>query len=193
MATRRIKRSTRRSAKSEARYARNRGTRRTTRHGKRHTQHHHFLLRMETKYCPLEANKDKARDLISYIIRDIDMKLLAAPHVYYVKYPRYNEGLTAIAPIQTSHIAFHFWKSPDRKILHNAESKCLLQLDIYTCGSLTLNHIHKILHHLSRFEPTHVNATLLNRNYSLTLERQLMWDLGEKIEWTKWVDSIPAM
>lgn len=156
-------------------------------------QHHHFLLRMETKRCPLEANKEAARDLISYIIRDIDMELLAAPHVYYVKYPLYNEGMTAIAPIQTSHIAFHFWKSPDPKILHNKDSNCLLQLDIYTCGSLTLRHIHKIMHHLSRFEPTHVNATLLNRNYSLTLERQLMWDRAGKIRWTKWVDSIPSM
>lgn len=155
-------------------------------------QHHHFLLRMETSKCPLEDDKDMARDLITYIIRDIDMKLLAAPHIYYVKYPKYNEGLTAIAPIQTSHIAFHFWKSPDKKILHNSASNCLLQFDIYTCGSLSLKHIQRILHHLTRFGPTHVNATLLNRNYSLTLERQLMWDKGTK-DWGKWVDSIPSM
>jgi S-adenosylmethionine/arginine decarboxylase-like enzyme len=147
---------------------------------------------METRSCPLEKDKDAARDMISYIVKDIDMKLLAAPHVYYVKYPRYNEGLTGIAPIETSHIAFHFWKSPDRKILHHKESNCLLQLDIYTCGSLSLNHIHKVLHHLTRFGPTHVNATLLNRNYSMTLERQLKWDVDEK-DWMEWIHAIPRM
>lgn len=152
-------------------------------------QHHHFLLRMETEHCPSHDDKQMAHDLITYIVRDISMKLLAAPHVYYVKYPRYNEGLTAIAPIKTSHIAFHFWKSPDKRILHNRKSKCLLQFDIYTCGSLTPEHIHKVLHHLTRFKPTHVNATLLNRNYSLSLVRHLLWDRDEK-PWTEWIETV---
>lgn len=167
-----------------------RQTRKIKRTMKPKIQHHHFLLRMETKTCPLETDKDDARNLISYIIRDIGMKMLAAPHVYYVKYPRYNEGLTGIAPIETSHIAFHFWKSPDKKILHNLDSKCLLQFDIYTCGSLNLKQIQKVLHHLTRFNPTHVNATLLNRNYSLTIERQLLWDAAEK-DWEDWIELIP--
>lgn len=124
------------------------------------------------------------------------MKLLAEPRVFYVTLPHYNEGLTAMAPIETSHIAFHFWKNPDRAILKNSESRCLLQFDVYTCGSMTLHHIQKILHHLTHYQPTHVNATLLNRNYSLTLERQLLWDMNATNKartWAKWIETIPRM
>jgi S-adenosylmethionine/arginine decarboxylase-like enzyme len=153
-------------------------------------QHHHFLLRMETAICPLESDKKMASDLLTYIVRDIDMTMLDSPRVYSITHPTYNAGLTAIAPIATSHIAFHFWRFPDRRILHHPDSNCLLQLDIYTCGSLTLEHIHKVMHHLTRFKPLHVNATLLNRNYSLTLERQLKWDAAEK-DWETWVQTIP--
>jgi S-adenosylmethionine/arginine decarboxylase-like enzyme len=155
-------------------------------------QHHHFLLRMETLKCPSADDKDMASTLISRILYDIKMKPLDKPHVYYVTEPRYNEGLTAICPIQTSHIAFHFWKNPEPKILNNSESKCLLQFDIYTCGKLTLNDIHNVLHHLTAFGPTHVNATLINRNYSMTVDRHMRWDKDEQ-EWTQWIHRIPSM
>lgn len=151
-------------------------------------QHHHFLLRMETEICPLENDKDMATAMIQYIVHNIKMKLLAEPHVYYVKYPRYNEGLTAIAPIETSHIAFHFWRTPDKQILHNPESRCLLQMDIYTCGSLTMKNIQKILHHLTKFQPTHISATLLNRNYALSIQHQTTWDKSEK-SWDQCIAS----
>jgi S-adenosylmethionine/arginine decarboxylase-like enzyme len=97
---------------------------------------------MEMETCPEYNDKHEAAKLIKNIIRDLHMRLLDKPHVYYVKVPTYNEGLTAISPIQTSHIAFHFWKNPERKILHQAESKCLLEFDIYTCGNLTIKQIH---------------------------------------------------
>lgn len=166
---------------------------RSNKRTRKKVQHHHFLLRMETSHCPSEADKEDVRDLVERIVRDLHMKLLGEPRVYYVKYPRYNEGITALAPIQTSHIAFHFWKNPERRILHHRESKCLLQLDVYTCGSLHLKHIESLLHHLTHYGPMHVNATLLNRNYSLTLERQLLWDAGSGKKWVDWVKSIPAM
>ena len=97
-------------------------------------QHHHMLLRLELQTCPGKSEKDKIKisKLIEQIIQDINMKSLAAPHVYYVEYPKYNEGLTGIAPIETSHIAFHFWSRPDQKILHTKKSNCLLEFDIYT-------------------------------------------------------------
>lgn len=155
-------------------------------------QHHHFLLRMETKTCPLADDKAEVKTMISRIIRDIKMKLLGEPRVYYVTIPHYNEGLTALAPIQTSHIAFHFWKNPEPQILKNADSKCLLQFDIYTCGSMSLHNIQQIFHHLTHYQPTHVNATILNRNYSLTLERQLLWD-NSSSAWTDWIERIPHM
>jgi len=155
-------------------------------------QHHHFLLRMETKTCPGAEDKADAKALVKRILKDIHMNLLGDPRVFYVKVPHFNEGLTALAPIQTSHIAFHFWKNPDLTILQNPESQCLLQFDLYTCGTLSLSQIKRILHHLTVYKPTHVNATLLNRNYDMTLERQLLWDTKQG-PWGEWVKGIDTM
>jgi len=154
-------------------------------------QHHHLLLRVETCTAPTKDEKDKATTMIKRIIKDIRMKPLDTPKVYYVTRPHYNEGLTAFTPIQTSHIAFHFWSNPDRKILHHPDSKCLLEFDLYTCGTLTPRHIQRVLHHLTQFHPTHINVTLLNRNLSLTIERQSMWDKKEG-PWTQWVNDFAS-
>lgn len=151
-------------------------------------QHHHFLLRMETKSCPLEKDKPRVKALVSTILDDIGMKRLDEPRIYYVVNPYYNEGLTAIVPIQTSHIAFHFWKNPEPAIMHSKDSKCLLEFDIYTCGILTLQQIHKVLHHLTQFHPTHVDITLLNRKWSLTIDRHMKWDLSEST-WREFLES----
>ena len=167
-------------------------TRRRSRRSK--IQHHHFLLRVETQKCPTADSRDEIRDLITTIVREVNMKLLSPPQVFYVRDPVYNEGLTALAPISTSHLSFHFWLRPERAILKNHDSVCLLQFDLYTCGNLTLYQIQKILHHLTRFAPTHVNATLLNRKWSLTLERQLVWDAATHAKsFSQWADSVSAM
>ena len=164
-------------------------TRKAKQRSKPLIQHHHLLLRMEMKSCVSKDDKAHVEHLIHTIVRDIHMKLLDKPHVYYVSRPSYNEGLTAIAPIETSHIAFHFWRRPDRKILHNSQSNCLLEFDIYTCGSLTSAQIHKVLHHLTHYKPTHVDITLLNRNWGLSVERHMRWDIETQGPWAKWLDS----
>ena len=151
-------------------------------------QHHHLLLRVETQRCPQYNEKHVARDMVSNIIKDIRMKPLDTPKIYYVKLPKYNEGLTAITPIQTSHIAFHFWNRPERSILHHKESHCLLEFDLYTCGTLTPRHIHRILHHLTQFHPTHINVSLLNRNRALTLETQRLWNKDQE-PWSDWIHT----
>lgn len=157
---------------------------------KNRIQHHHLLLRMETKRCPLEDQKEEAKELVNRIIQDIGMNPLGDTRVFYVKTPKYNEGLTALCPIQTSHIAFHFWRNPDKEILQNTQSNCLLEFDLYTCGSLSQKQIAKILHHLTLFQPTHVNATLLNRNRSLVVERQMIWDSTlDNLSWAQWVNT----
>ena len=160
-------------------------TKQNTRKGKK-VQHHHLLLRLETCKCPSKDEKGLARTMVNRIIKDIQMKPLDTPKIYYVSRPHYNEGLTAITPIQTSHIAFHFWSNPDRKILHHPESKCLLEFDLYTCGTLTRRHIERVLHHLTQFGPTHMNLTLLNRNLSLTIDQQVTWNKSEK-GWVEWI------
>ncbi len=165
-------------------------TRRSPRNSYKDIEHHHLLLRMEMKKCPAETDKEKAEKLINTIVKDINMNLLDKPKVYYVKKPFYNEGLTAIAPIQTSHIAFHFWKNPEPVILKSQGSKCLLEFDIYTCGSLSDIQIQRVLHHLTTYEPTRVDATVLNRKWSLTIDRHLHWSAESDQSWVKWLDSI---
>lgn len=153
-------------------------------------QHHHLLLRMEMRTCPEKSDKKSAELLIHRIIKDIHMKLLAKPKVYYVVHPRYNEGLTAIAPIQTSHIAFHFWKNPDPAILKSPGSRCLLEFDIYTCGALTSENIQRVLHHLTPYGPTRADVTVLNRKWSLAIDKHLHWSAEDGEQWVNWIDSI---
>jgi S-adenosylmethionine/arginine decarboxylase-like enzyme len=144
---------------------------------------------MELETCPGETQKEEAVELIQKIVKDLNMKLLAKPNVYYVVIPKYNEGLTAIAPIETSHIAFHFWKNPDHNTLHQPSSRCLLEFDVYTCGTMSLRQIHTILHHLTRYTPTHVDINLLNRMVSLKMERMLHWNKEHTQTWAQWLDS----
>lgn len=170
-----------------------RKTRRKTRRANRPSfkiQHHHLLLRMEMEYKPTNDDKSKIGELVKRIIKDINMKSLSEPQIFFIDYPKYNEGLTAIAAIETSHIALHFWTQPDKKILHTKASKCLLELDIYTCGSLSLRNVERVLHHLTHFKPTYADITILNRNWGLTIDRHMHWnsetnDLG----WAKWLET----
>lgn len=153
-------------------------------------QHHHMLLRLELQKCPGKGDKESVARMIQYIIDDIQMKSLAAPHVYYVEYPKYNEGLTGIAPIETSHIAFHFWTRPSKSILHCKKSNCLLEFDIYTCGSLTQRNVGRVLHHLTQFEPTYADITILNRNTGLTIERHMHWNSEHHpMSWARWLET----
>ena len=152
-------------------------------------QHHHLLLRMELETCPQETDKERVKHMIDNIIKDIGMKSLASPHVYYMKYPRFNEGLTGIAPIETSHIAFHFWNRPDPSFLHTANSNCLLEFDIYTCGTLSTHNIGKVLHHLTKYRPVYVDVTLIDRSQGLKIDRHMHWNSEKGQTWVDWLSS----
>ncbi len=153
-------------------------------------QHHHALLRIECNSCPDESDASRMKTLIETIVKDIHMKLLGPPQIYTVLNPDWNEGLTGIAAIETSHIAFHFWKRPERKILHTKASHCLLELDIYTCGSLTPKQVAKVLHHLTRFSPQYADCTILNRKWGLSIERHMHWNSEEsKQTWVDWLQT----
>lgn len=153
-----------------------------------HIEHHHLLMRIETAVCPLEEDKMRMESMIHEIVKDVDMKPLGGTEVFYLNDPKYNEGLTAIQVIQTSHIAFHFWRRPEKRILKSRRSKCLLQMDVYTCGKLSQKHIGIILQALARFDPTHADVTLLNRKWSLNVESHDKWDSDSQGQsWTEWV------
>ena len=145
---------------------------------------------MEIQYTPLKKDAERIEELVRRIIKDIHMKELASPQVYFVDYPKDNKGLSVIAPIKTSHIALHVWTNPDPAILHTKQSKCLLEMDIYTCGSLTLRNVASVLHHLTQFKPTYLDLTILNRNTGLSIERHMHWNAERnELGWAKWLDT----
>jgi S-adenosylmethionine/arginine decarboxylase-like enzyme len=153
-------------------------------------QHHHLLLRMEMRRCPAATDKKEVEALLLRIVKDIHMTPLDKPHMYYVKHPYYNEGLTGIVPIQTSHIAFHFWKNPEPAILKAPNSRCLLEFDLYTCGELSRADIRRVLHHLTGFQPTRADVTVLNRKWSLAIDRHQHWSEEGSETWPAWVERI---
>lgn len=152
-------------------------------------EHHHLLIRMETRKCPSEKDKKFVGELVKKIIKDIGMKELDEPKIYYVKHPFYNEGLTAIVPIQTSHIAFHFWTRPPLNIMHSKDSQCLLEFDIYTCGKLSKKSIHNVLEILNIYEPTSIDIDVLNRKYSLRIEHQYRWFQHNGFTYEKFINN----
>lgn len=86
--------------------------------------HKHLMIRAYADYAPVSADEIKLwlEELISFL----DMKKLQGPYVSYVE-AEGNRGSTAVAMIETSHIAFHIW---------DEAKPSLLQFDVYTCGSL---------------------------------------------------------
>ena len=168
---------------------RRRGTRTARRRNRTmKIRHHHLLVRMESMDCPLERDKARVARMVDEMLKDISMKPLGATRVFYLNTPVYNQGLTAITPIQTSHLAFHFWNSPDKEIMNSKQNKCLLQFDLYTCGTLTLRQVCKLLAHLTIYNPRHVDVTILDRNKSLKTVKHALYDADKsRLSWTGWL------
>lgn len=167
-----------------------RKTRKNTKHAaKKPIEHHHMLLRLETKLCPHKGDESRFRSMIHSIVGDLDMKALDIPHSYYVGAPKGESGMTAFVPIETSHIAAHFWNHPDPKLLHHPESRSLLQFDVYTCGLITKKQIARVLHRLAQFEPTHANIDVINRKTTLHMDIASQWDLRKKT-WDAWLQTM---
>lgn len=88
-------------------------------------KHQHYIIRAEIN------NTEKLQDLqlierwMLELIESIDMKILIYPIAKYCD-KQYNKGVTAIAAIETSHMAIHIWDEVDPAIL---------QFDLYSCKS----------------------------------------------------------
>lgn len=161
--------------------------RRRSKEPKTKIEHHHLLVRMETKHCPSADQVETVKRKFQQIIHDIRMKALAPPIVRYLEEPKENKGMTGIMPIETSHIAFHFWDTPEKSILTSPESKCLLQFDLYTCGTLSHAQIAKVLQHMTCYSPVSAEITLLNRLHGLAIEKHVRWNKAERGPWDSWL------
>jgi S-adenosylmethionine/arginine decarboxylase-like enzyme len=103
---------------------------------KKKIQHKHLLLRAEIQNPP---KKSKANELMlntkmEELIAAIGMKTVLPARCVYVG-TEGNEGYTGQAGLETSHLAYHIWNKPDKK-LTSTDNAGLLQMDIYTCGCL---------------------------------------------------------
>ena len=85
-------------------------------------KHKHILIRADVKQPP-KTTKEVIAWLIK-LIKNIDMKILEGPFARRVDMAG-NEGVTAMAIIETSHVVIHIW---------DACEPSLIQLDVYSCA-----------------------------------------------------------
>jgi S-adenosylmethionine/arginine decarboxylase-like enzyme len=118
--------------------------------------HKHLIVRAEVDKPPTSIITVKA--WLTKIIDGIGMKvaqgLEANPIAYYCNLPG-NRGLTAIAILETSHCAVHFWDD----IIPG-----IMQFDLYSCANIEIDHI---FNYLLVYEPKKVEFKFLDRNYGL--------------------------
>ena len=133
--------------------------------------HKHFILRAEVKHPPGEKAKHRIWNWMFFLIKDIGMKIMFGPEVRYVR-TEGNEGLTAVAIIETSHVALHVWDKQDPP---------LLQLDVYTCGPFKPE---VVLKAIKEFQPTKIQWKYLDRETDLKTV-----DIGQWAEDSPWPDN----
>lgn len=99
-------------------------------------QHKHLIIRAEIARAPRNSILAEVylNTHLEELIHDIGMKVVLEPRCVWVG-EEGNEGYTGQAGLETSHIAYHIWNNPDKKIMTNKEAS-LLQMDVYTCGCL---------------------------------------------------------
>jgi len=115
--------------------------------------HKHLIIRAEAMQAP--TKEEKLKKWFEEFIRSIDMKIFMGPYVKYCDMPG-NRGITAVAIIETSHIAMHIW---------DEVNPALMQFDVYSCGELNVENIcNKIK---EDFEITKIEYKFLNRETGL--------------------------
>ncbi len=86
--------------------------------------HNHLLLNGYTNTPPTDTGA--TIEWMESLIKKIDMKILQGPFSSYVT-KEGNRGITAVAMIETSHVALHVW---------DESSPSFIEFDLYTCGEL---------------------------------------------------------
>jgi S-adenosylmethionine/arginine decarboxylase-like enzyme len=116
-------------------------------------QHKHLLLKA-TIANPI-SDTNQISSWISNLVDTIQMKILHGPVAVYCDKAG-NQGVTAFAIIETSHIVLHTW---------DEQSPAMLQLDVYTCSTLEIDDVVKAL---SIFQPMTLDYKFLDREHGFT-------------------------
>jgi len=115
--------------------------------------HKHLIVRAEINNPPVEENYLKS--WLNNFIMDINMKVFMGPYVKYCNMPG-NRGITAVAIIETSHIAMHIW---------DEVTPALMQFDVYSCGEFDPEKICKKIQ--DDFKTSKIEYKYLNRETGL--------------------------
>lgn len=114
--------------------------------------HKHLIIRAEVGN-PLK-DEQLAIDWMNKLVDKIGMKVMMGPYAKYLNVEG-NRGLTAVAIIETSHIALHVW---------DEDKPSLVQLDVYTCGYLDP---YDVVEALRDFHPIKIEMKYLDRENKL--------------------------
>jgi S-adenosylmethionine/arginine decarboxylase-like enzyme len=95
--------------------------------------HNHMLVNGFIKNPPKDPQK--MIDWLKNLVESIGMKVVLGPFASYVT-KEGNRGLTTMVIIETSHISMHTW---------DEEDPALLQFDLYTCSTLSVENVIKKL------------------------------------------------
>ena len=115
--------------------------------------HQHLIIRAEAIKPPVDEEQltEWMRDFGEFI----NMKIFMGPYVKYCSMPG-NRGITAVAIIETSHIAMHVWDEP---------SPALMQFDVYSCAKFD---VEKICNKIKKdFNIQKIEYKFLNRETGL--------------------------
>ena len=93
--------------------------------------HKHLIVRAEAITPP--TDEEQLTQWMKEFVRSINMKIFMGPYVKYCNMEG-NRGITAVAIIETSHIAMHIW---------DEINPALMQFDVYSCGDLDVEAICK--------------------------------------------------
>ena len=115
--------------------------------------HKHLIIRAEASRPP--TDEEYLKNWMIDFIESIDMKVFMGPYVKYCTMDG-NRGITAVAIIETSHIAMHIWDEP---------KPALMQMDVYSCGEFDHTDICKKL--MSDFDIHKIEYKYLNRETGL--------------------------
>lgn len=118
-------------------------------------EHKHLIIRAEINNPPGPDKEAYMEDWFRSLVETIGMNILKGPYVTYLD-KEGNRGFTGVCIIETSHLAMHIWD----------ESKpSIMQLDVYTCGSLDIN---VVFAKLLEFVPTKIEYKFLDREFGFT-------------------------
>ena len=93
--------------------------------------HKHLIVRAEAVTPP--TDEEQLTEWMKEFVESINMNIFMGPYVKYCRMEG-NRGITAVAIIETSHIAMHIW---------DEINPALMQFDVYSCGDLDVEAICK--------------------------------------------------